>query len=234
MTYRYRAGKRLWEPEEDAALAARYPNEPTAAIARDLGRPLGAVYQRAIKSGLRKSAEYLAGPHACRLRRGDNVGARYRFKKGQTPPNKGVRGRKGWAPGRMAEGQFKKGHGRSGIAAKVYQPIGAERISKDGYLQRKVNDDLPLQRRWKAVHIIVWEAAHGPLPKSHAVVFINGDKRDIRLENLECITRQALMARNTVHRYPKPIAEAIQLLGALKRQIRKRSDAHEKQDRRPA
>jgi hypothetical protein len=38
------------------------------------------------------------------------------------------------------------------------------------------------------------------------------------------------MARNTLHRYPKPIAQAIQLRGALNRQINKRVRAHAEQD----
>jgi hypothetical protein len=211
-----------WTMAEEAILSARYPNEPTAAIARELRRPLGSVYQHALKIGLKKSAEYMAGPHACRLRRGDNVGARYRFKQGQTPHNKGKEHPAGRSK-ECAAHHFKKGE-RNGVAAYSYNPIGAERITKDGYVERKVSDR-PGQRCWRLAHVLVWEAANGPLPKGHAVVFINGDKRDIRLENLQCITRQELMARNTVHRYPKPVAEAIQLLGALNRQIRKRTNA---------
>ena len=70
-------------------------------------------------------------------------------------------------------------------------------------------------------------------PPGHEVIFRNGDPRDIRLENLECITRRALMARNSVHNLPKPLAQTVQLLGALNRQIRRRSRDAE-QDRRPA
>lgn len=229
---RYRAGKRLWSSQDDAVLARRYPHEPTAALARHLRRSLSAVYARADLLGLKKSAAYLASPHACRLRRGDNVGVGTRFRKGQTPANKGLR-RPGWGPGRMKETQFKKGE-RQGVAVRLYQPIGTERISKDGYLERKINDDLPLQARWRAVHLLVWEAVHGRVPKGHAIVFKNGDKTDIRLDNLQCITRQELMLRNTVHNLPKPLADTVRLLGALNRQIRKRTKDHEEQDRRSA
>jgi len=190
-------------------------------IARQLRRSLRAIYARAKLLDLRKSAAYLASPHGCRLRRGDGVGARTRFQKGHVPFNKGLR-RPGWAPGRMKETQFKKGV-RQGVAVKLWKPIGTERLSKDGYLERKVNDDLPLQRRWRAVHLCVWEAAHGPVPAGHAIVFRNGDKSDVRLDNLESITRAALMARNSVHNLPKPLALAVQLLGALTRQVRRRT-----------
>lgn len=230
---RFRAGKRLWEADDDALLVARYPHEPTPALARELRRTVQAVYVRAKSLGLAKSTEYLAGPHACRLRRGDNPGVAFRFKKGHVPANRGLR-RPGWARGRMREAWFKKGE-RRGVAVRLYKPIGTERISRDGYLQRKVNDDLPLQARWRSVHVLVWEATHGPVPRGHAIAFRNGDKRDIRLDNLECLSRRQLMARNTVHNLPKPLAETVQLLGALKRQIRRRRPrSHEEQDRRPA
>lgn len=224
---RYRAGRRVWTAKDDAQLRALYPDLPTADVAKRLERTTHAINARADKLGLHKSAAYLASPAACRLRRGDQVGKAHRYPNGHVPANKGLR-RPGYSVGRgrMQETQFKKGQ-RSGVAVKLWKPIGTERISKDGYLERKVNNDLPLQARWRAVHLIVWEASNGPLPKSHAVCFKNRDKTDIRLENLELITRRELMARNTVHNLPKPITSAIQLLGQLKRQIRRKTDAQE-------
>lgn len=217
--------RRRWAADEDAVLRREYPSEPTADIARRLNRTPSSVYQRAGILHLAKSAVYLASPAACRMRRGDAVGAHHRFPKGHVPYNKGLR-RPGWGPGRMKETQFTCGV-RRGVALKLYKPIGSERLSKNGYLQRKINDDLPLQARWRAVHLIVWEAAHGPLPVGHAIVFCNGDKSDIRLDNLECITRRALMLRNSVHNLPKPLSLAVQLLGALNRQIRQRTHAEQ-------
>lgn len=219
----FRAGKRLWSEADDAALRAAYPHESTVAIAKRLRRTLQAVYIRAYAFGLSKSAAYLASPAACRLGRGQ--GGATRYPKGHVPANKGLR-RPGWAPGRMRETQFAKGE-RRGVAVRLYKPIGTERMSKDGYRERKVNDALPLQARWRAVHLVVWEEANGPIPESHAIVFRNGDKADIRIDNLECITRRALMLRNSVHNLPEPLAKAVQLLGALNRQIRRRTHAAE-------
>lgn len=213
-----------WSAEDDAKLRSAYPDTPTARIADDLGRSLSTTYQRAYRLGLTKSAEYLASPAAGRTNGRQGVGSR--FPKGHVPMNKGLR-RPGWAPGRMRETQFVKGV-RRGVAVKLWKPIGTERVSKDGYLERKVNNDLPLQRRWRAVHLLVWEAVNGPLPRGRAVAFKNGDKRDTVIDNLECITRAELMGRNTVHNLPKPVAQAVQLLGALNRQIRKRQRANEK------
>jgi len=213
--------RRRWSREDERLLRGFYPNTPTAEVARRLNRTVAAVYGRADKLGLNKSPAYLASPAACRLRRGDHVGARFRFQKGHVPANKGLR-RPGWSVGRMRETQFKKGV-RQGVAVRLYKPIGTERISKDGYLERKVNDNLPLQARWRSVHLLVWEAANGPLPKGHAIAFKNGDKRDIRLDNLECITRAQLMLRNTIHNLPTPLAQTIQVLGALRRKINRKA-----------
>lgn len=227
MSDQYRAGKRLWRAEDDALLRKRYPDEPTAVIAAALRRSLPATYMRARNIGVEKSETYLASPAACRLRReATPASIATRFKPGQVPPNKGIK-RPGWAPGRMQETQFKPGV-RLGVAQRLYKPIGTERVSKDGYLERKVNDDLPLQARWRAVHLVEWEAVHGRIPAGHALTFKNGDKRDIRLDNLVLVTRAELMRRNTIHHLPQPLVQTIQLLGRVNRQIRKRSrDAQE-------
>ncbi|HKQ00516.1 MAG TPA: hypothetical protein VJ735_09320 [Actinomycetes bacterium] len=127
---RYRAGKRLWTRADDRLLTARYPHESTAALAKRLARTIRAVYARARARGLSKTARYLASREACRLRRGDEVGAPFRFRPGHVPANKGLR-RPGWSVGRMRETQFKKGL-RYGGAVRLYRPIGTERISKDG------------------------------------------------------------------------------------------------------
>jgi len=224
--------RRPWHPDEDDVLRMLYADTPTDAIADQLGRSPSSTWQRARKLGLEKDPAYLASEAAGRIRRGDHRGRLAGFKKGHVPANKGLR-RPGWGPGRMKETQFKKGE-RRGVAVTLYQPIGTERISKDGYLERKINDDLPLQRRWRAVHLLLWESENGPLPASHAVAFRNGDKTDIRLENLECITRRELMRRNTIHRYPKEIVQAVQLIGALRRKINRRKRRNEEQDRRSA
>ena len=168
-----------WTREDEALLVARYPHEPTSRLARDLRRSMAAVSNRAGLLGLAKSPEYLASLEACRLRLGDNVGARTRFKPGHVPFNKGLRRPPGWAPGRMRETQFKPGV-RQGVAVRLYKPIGHERLSKEGYLQRKIHDGLPRQSRWRAVHILVWEAANGPLPEGHAVAFRNGGQKPRR------------------------------------------------------
>lgn len=222
-----KSDRRPWTAADNRVLRNRYPYEKTDAIARDLGRKVGQVYQQAQKLGLSKSAEYLATGDAHRLNGHEPASKIHRFKPGQPPPNKGLR-RPGWAPGRMATTQFKKGQ-MAGAAQHNYVAIGTERISKDGYLERKVTDDPALApaRRWVGVHRLVWEAANGPIPPGHAVAFLPGrratDAAAITADGLELVTRVELMRRNGLwNRYPREVAELVQLKGAVNRKINRR------------
>jgi hypothetical protein len=211
------AGK-PWTAADDAAMVARYPHEPTAKLAADLGRSERSVYMRSDFLNLNKSPEYLASPAACRLRRGDSVGAASRFKPGLEPWNKGMQWDSG---GRSAETRFKPGQ-----MPKNHKPVGYERVNADGYRERKVAEP----KTFRAVHVLLWEEHLGPVPHGFAVIFKNRDKSDIRIDNLALISRADLMRRNSYHNYPQPIPQLIQLRGVLNRQINKRAKAHEKQN----
>lgn len=227
--------RRPWHPDEDHVIRLLYADTPTDGVAAVIGRSVSSTFQRARKLGLAKDPAFLASEAAGRIRRGDHRGRDCWFPKGHVPANKGVKHPKGWAPGRMRETQFKPGT-RAGVAVALWKPVGSERVSKDGYLERKIRDGVPpgLSRReenryrmrsWRAVHLLVWEAANGPLPKGHAVAFRNGDKTDIRLDNLVLVSRADLMRRNSVHNLPAPLPQTIQLLGALNRKINRKERA---------
>jgi hypothetical protein len=209
-----------WAAHDLQLLRERYPHEPTAALAARLGRPVGQVYQAAARHGLRKSAEYLSSPAACRLRRGDAVGKPWQFRPGMVPWNKGLAGSTGLHPATAAH------HFTPGNRPHTWRPVGSTRVSKDGYLQRKRTDTGYPPRDWVAVHRTVWEAAHGPVPAGSVVVFRPGRltqvESEITLDAIECVTRRELMARNSVHRHGSEIYRAAQLRGAITRQINRR------------
>lgn len=214
--------RKFWTPAERSQLRQLYPDTPSEDAARALGRSVSAIYSQAGLMGLTKSAAYQA--NAARRMAQRRPGTATEFRPGFTPWNKGM---KGLQIGGMAT-QFQPGH-LGGNAAKRYQPIGAERISKEGYLERKINDSDPLtQRRWRAVHLIQWESENGPLPPGHALVFRDGNKRNFAPENLELITRAELMRRNTIHRLPKEIVGLLHLNARLKRAIRNQ-ERHQEQ-----
>jgi hypothetical protein len=210
--------RRRWSPEEEALLASMYPECHTADIALWIGRTLSQCYQHAAKMGLHKSPEYLASDTACRIQRGkrDPRLAVGQFKPGLTPWNKGRDSREtgtGHHPNTRRT-QFRKG--RRPEEARNYQPIGALRLSADGYLERKVTDDHPVPaRRWVAVHRLVWEAERGPIPPGHIVRFKTGQKttvlEQITVDRLECITRAENARLNHPRNRDPELAKLVQL-----------------------
>src|SRR5690606_20810484 len=104
----------------------------------------------------------------------------------------------------------------------TWLPVGTERVEKDGILMRKVSDTGHRRKDWRPVHVLKWERYRGPVAEGHIVVFLNRDKRDFSIRNLACITRAENIQRNSVHRLPKELADLVQLVGALNRQINAR------------
>ncbi|MDR5797209.1 HNH endonuclease signature motif containing protein [Caballeronia sp. LZ008] len=227
--------RRFWTDEQIAQLTNGYPHRETSALAREIGRPLESVYRKAAELGLKKSPAYMASDLSGRITRGrtDARMVATQFKKGQQSWNKGVKGICGTHEN-CRRTQFKKGS-MSGAAQHNYVPIGSERLSKDGYLERKVTDDHPVPaRRWVGVHRLVWEAANGPIPPGHVVCFLPGrrtaDAARITLDALELVSRAELARRNhPVTRDPE-LAKLVQLKGAITRQINRIArEAKEKQ-----
>lgn len=217
------ATKTPWTPTEVAALRATYPNTTSGDIARQLGRTQKQVYAKAYLLGLKKSPAFLASQASGRIQRArqDPRMVATQFKPGHTTWNKGKPGSTGLHENCRAT-QFKPG--RAPSEAPNYAPIGSHRINKDGYLERKTNDTHPsAPRRWTAVHRLVWEAAHGPIPDGHIVVFKPGcrsaEAANITADRLECITRAEHAWRNhPVNKSPE-LARLVQLKGCITRQV---------------
>lgn len=188
---------RPWSAEEDALLRTWYDTMPASRIGRLLGRTRAAVKQRVRALGLTK---------------GHNPGC---FAKGLTPWNKGAKFDSG---GRSHETRFKPGHKPAN-----WKPIGSERVSKEGYLQRKVTDTGYPPCDWVAVHHLVWRAAGREIPPQHHLTFKDGNKRNFALDNLALVSFVDMMRHNTCHNYGPEIAQITQLRGAITRQINKRS-----------
>lgn len=220
--------RRRWTDAEVAILHRDYPHQQTRLVAQSLGRDETNTYRKAYQLGLKKTAEYLASPAACRL--DGKIGSAHRFQKGQQSWNKGTHWTSG---GRSPETRFKPGQ-LSGRARQLLKPVGAVRVNADGYLDQKVTTEGRGGQRWKAAHRIVWERTNGPVPSGHVVVFKPGRRttklEEITLDAVELVSREELMRRNTLHRYPKELARLIQLKGAVQRQINKR-ERDAKQDR---
>lgn len=191
----------VWTPERLEALRTLYATHSGQECADALGVSLNTVWHAVNKLGLRKSRDWIV--------------ERSRFKPGMTPHNKG---KPHPSRGRAVETQFKKG-----MRPHTWQPIGHTRETKDGYLQRKVSDTRCTRRDYVGIHHLVWRMHGNTVPPDHALVFADGDKRNFDINNLALIPRAELMRRNSVHRHGPEVARAYQLIGAVRRQINRRS-----------
>ena len=99
-----------------------------------------------------------------------------RFKKGQEPWSKG---KPHELTGRSAETVFRKGHRPHNTV-----PVGTISDKVTGYLRIKVAEP----NRWRFLHHIVWEQKHGPIPKGHMVIFLDGNRYNCEPENLALIS----------------------------------------------
>ncbi|MFV0550351.1 MAG: HNH endonuclease signature motif containing protein, partial [Anaerorhabdus sp.] len=69
----------------------------------------------------------------------------------------------------------------------------------DGYLWVKMWDDKqPARKNWVQKHRLIWEEAHGPIPKGYHVMFADQDRTNLNLDNLILITlaEKAVMSKN--------------------------------------
>ncbi len=138
------------------------------------------------------------------------------FEKGNSPANKGKK-----FPGQINKTSFKKGD-----KPKNYKPVGTERIDRDGYLLVKVSDTGAWHERWRHKHKVIWEKENGPIPTGHVLIFLDRNKQNITLDNLQLITQAQLARMNQNKLFQKDpeltktgliIADIYGKMGALKR-----------------
>ena len=91
---------------------------------------------------------------------------------------------------------------KSGNLPHNTKPIGYERLSRDGYIEVKVKmrpSNPKCNDNFVPKHKLVWEAANGPVPEDCVITFKDGNKQNIALENLACITRGQNAIMNQAH-----------------------------------
>lgn len=162
---------RLFTPEVVAFAKQNNRGKSAEELTELLNHTFGTSYTAAQIKGLRARNHW-------------DSGLTGHFTAGHTPHNKGVKGRS--YPG-MAATQFKKGD-----QPHNHRPVGSERRTKDGYMERKIAEP----NVWRAVHVLKWEEVHGPVPKGHVLLFKDHNQLNVELDNLLLITRGELAVMN--------------------------------------
>lgn len=154
-------------------------------------------YHAAFVAGFARADVSASHLHSLRKRKGWKTGRTGQFERGCTPLNKGHKYGPGEGPNHpnAMRARFKSGN-RTGKAVEVYKPIGTERTTPDGYRERKIHDGMPLHSRWRAVHLIEWEAINGPMPEGMCLKCIDGNKDNTDPSNWQLIPRAMLPRLN--------------------------------------
>ena len=205
------ANGRLWTEEEKRIVAEMYPDHFAFEIAEVLGngRTANQVQNCAARLGVRSSYEKRVRSGRMSSNNPNTIASR--FKKGYTPPNKG----KKLSPevyAKVSRTMFKKGN-----RTHNYKPVGSERVNVDGYVEVKVADP----GKWRLKHRVIWEEAHGPIPRGHNVQFRDGNSQNLSLDNLYLISRSEQMKKENcmMARHPQELREVIHMKASIKRQI---------------
>jgi hypothetical protein len=192
-------------------IRARYCDEPTINIARDLNIPINKVYGIANRMGLKKSKEYMKK----NMPGMDNLikhGAAFRFKKGNISHNKGVK-----MPDEIYQ-KVKHTMFKPGQEPHNTRPVGSIRIQeKKGdilYQYIKVSN-----QHWQLLHRYNWEQVNGKIPRGMVLRFKDGNTMNCEVNNIELLTKQENMMRNTMHQYPAEIKEVLKLKNKLNKLI---------------
>lgn len=154
-----------------------YPEMKNVDIARALGVNLMYVKNRAARLGLKKSeARKMAAKQETT------------FQKGHLSWNAG---KQIGSTGRSQETQFKPG-----LLPHNTLSDGVITVRKDngGHLWKWIRIGLA---NWKPLHRHVREQAVGPIPRGRIVSFIDGDRMNCEIENLQIMTKKANYQRNS-------------------------------------
>ena len=120
-----------------------------------------------------------------------NTGFTGRFQKGDIPFNKG-KSQKDYMSAESIE-KTKKTRFKKGQPPINWRPVGSERITKDGYTEIKIAEP----NVWELKHKVLWEREHGSIPPKHVVIFADGNKENLDINNLMLISREKLLIMNT-------------------------------------
>lgn len=142
-------------------------------------------------------------------RRGIKNGRNTRLTTGSKPWNKGSKGVCKPNAGSFSKGQRPVNH----------KPVGHERIA-DGYILIKTDQVNPYTgtKGWyRHKHRVLWEQAHGPVPKDCIVSFIDGDPMNCVLENLEMISlaEKTYLNRNGYNRLPNEVKPSMKVMAKV-------------------
>lgn len=133
------------------------------------------------------------------------------FQKGQVSFNKGKKwdeymSKKGQANSRKTT--FKKRN-----VPHNHRPVGSERITIDGFSEIKVAEP----NKWDLKSRVIYEKHFGKIPEGYIIIYLDGNKLNLELDNLKAISRaeELIMNKNKLRYDKKELTETGHLIAKV-------------------
>ena len=205
--------RKVWTDQEIETLKELFPNLYTKDVAEKMNRSYFSVCTQANIMGIKKSESFRTMELGRQAERLKINGAKHRFKKGLIHFNKGK------TVSLETYDKLKGSFFKKGSKPHNTKYDGHERISVDGYIEVRIKE-----RKYVLKHRLIYEQHYGPIPKGMIVTFRDRNPQNVAIENLELISRQEGMKRNSIQNYPKEVKSTIRLLSKLKKIINEKQN----------
>ena len=212
--------RKLWTPQEDKIMRDNYPHKLTKEMSELLPhRTVSQIYYRAFALGIHKTEETRMRAQEYTNKILEEAGKKTRISPGNVPANKGKKIHEYMSPEgieRSKATRFKKGN-KPHNTREVHDISIRKDTNGQKYAHIKIAD-----ANWELLHRYIYKKEVGPIPPGMNVQFKDGNTQNFDIENLELISKQENMSRNTIHNWPEDLKELKILVTTLQRRINKK------------
>lgn len=173
-------------------------------------KELTEMFNRKFGTSLDKQIKYFKKNHNL------DSGLTGKYEKGNIPYNQGKKWDE-YMPKKSQE-KAKKTTFKKGNMPHNYRLVGSERINADGYIEVKIADP----NKWEMKHRVIYEEHYGTIPKGYNVMFADGNKLNLEIDNLILISKSEdlIMNKNKLFYQNKELTKTGHLIAKI---ISKRS-----------
>jgi hypothetical protein len=189
-----------WTKEETKILIENYPDNRAIDLMILLpGRSIGSIVGKACLIKIRKSDFFHDSGMGGRICSTNQIGHENRFKKEIAGWNKGMKQSDYMSAENIEKtkvGRFKKGDDPHNTVQ-----MGSERVSGDGYVEVKIRhlkNGQSKTKNFEAKHRIIYEREHGSIPKDAIIEFVDGNKANFDISNLQLVSRRDNLLKNSM------------------------------------
>ncbi len=191
--------------EQVLEIVRRYPNEKSGDLAKEFNCNIYKIYKTAQRYGVTKSEAFKNSPQSGRIQKGQRLSPKTEFKKGHIPYFKGKK--LPYTPSHL----WKKGNKPYNTA----KDLEVRWRHNPGYFFIRISEN-----NWEFYHRYLWKQKYGEIPEGYNIIFIDGNSKNCKIENLACVSNAELAEMNRHTKYPKAVRTAIELKNKLNRTIK--------------